>query len=180
MSGFGNQLLYGELPSPIDELRLVFRHETIVHLDFADNDARIAKSLRRRFGATTPRHAAVPAYLSARLDAYFAGELDALARVDVDTGGSPFQRDVWAELAAIPPGVTRSYGEVGAAIGLARGMARAVGAAVGANPVSLVVPCHRVVGSDGRLVGYAGGLERKRWLLCHEARGTCAGAGAGV
>ncbi len=86
----------------------------------------------------------------------------------MDAGGTAFQRRVWGALREIPPGRTRSYGQLAAAAGRPRA-ARAAGAANGANPVSLVVPCHRVVGADGRLTGYGGGLERKRWLLAHEA-----------
>ena len=105
-----------------------------------------------------------------QLEEYFAGERTefelALAPV-----GSPFQRLVWDGLRRIPFGETRSYGEVAAEIGLdPRTASRAVGAANGANPLAIVVPCHRVIGADGSLVGFAAGVERKRWLLEHEAR----------
>ncbi|HEY5143349.1 MAG TPA: methylated-DNA--[protein]-cysteine S-methyltransferase [Solirubrobacteraceae bacterium] len=103
----------------------------------------------------------------AALEAYFAGDLGALAALPVAPGGTDFQRSVWGALRAIPPGATRSYGRLAAAAGRP-GAARAAGAANGANPVSLVVPCHRVVGADGRLTGYGGGLDRKRRLLAHE------------
>lgn len=98
-----------------------------------------------------------------QLDAYFAGRLRAFD-VPLDLHGSAFQRAVWAELLAIAPGTTRSYGSVAQAIGRPLAV-RAVGAAVGRNPVSILVPCHRVIGGDGSLTGYAGGLERKRALL---------------
>ena len=103
----------------------------------------------------------------AELEAYFAGELREF-EMAVEPGGTPFRRRVWAALARIPYGETWSYGELARAAGLGRGAARAVGAANGANPVAIVLPCHRVIGADGRLVGYGGGLDRKAWLLAHE------------
>jgi methylated-DNA-[protein]-cysteine S-methyltransferase len=106
----------------------------------------------------------------AQLHAYFAGELQVFD-LPLDLTGSRFQLAVWTELTRIPFGATRSYGEVAAAVGADPATAsRAVGLASGANPVAIVVPCHRVVGANGDLVGYAGGLHAKRWLLDHEAR----------
>jgi methylated-DNA-[protein]-cysteine S-methyltransferase len=102
-----------------------------------------------------------------QLSAYFAGERAALDVPVAAPAGSPFQRRVWEALREIPYGETRGYGGLAATLG-APGAARAVGAAVARNPVSIVVPCHRVVGSTGRLTGYAGGLAAKRWLLEHE------------
>lgn len=104
----------------------------------------------------------------AELDAYFAGR-SARFTVPLDPAGTPFQRAVWQALRSIPAGATRSYGEIAAMTGHA-GAARAAGAAIGRNPLSIVVPCHRVVGRDGALTGYAGGIERKRALLAHESR----------
>ncbi len=90
--------------------------------------------------------------------------------VELDLRGTEFQRKVWSKLLEIPYGQTLSYGELARALGAPPGASRAVGAANGANPVGIIVPCHRVVGAGGKLVGYAGGLERKRWLLDLEAR----------
>lgn len=106
--------------------------------------------------------------LRAQLDAYFGGER---RRFDLalDLRGTPFQLRVWAALQEIPFGATETYGALAARLG-SPGASRAAGAANGHNPVSIVVPCHRVVGAGGRLTGYAGGLERKRWLLDHERR----------
>jgi len=98
-----------------------------------------------------------------QLHAYFAGEAFAFD-VPLDLQGTPFQRSVWQALLEIPAGETRSYSEIAAALGSASAV-RAVGGAVGRNPVSVIVPCHRVVGSDGSLTGYAGGVDRKRALL---------------
>lgn len=104
-----------------------------------------------------------------QLDEYFGGRRD---RFDValDLGGTPFQRAVWQRLVEIPRGFTTTYRELAQALGRPRA-ARAVGAAVGRTPVPIFVPCHRVVGSDGSLTGYRGGLERKRALLEHERAG---------
>ena len=101
------------------------------------------------------------------LRAYFAGDLHALDRLSVDPIGTTFQRRVWTALRTVKAGLTVSYADIANAIG-APTSTRAVGAANGANPIAIVVPCHRIIGSGGSLVGYGGGLERKRWLLEHE------------
>lgn len=103
------------------------------------------------------------------LDQYFAGERADAGGVPLDMRGAPFELRVWAALREIPAGATSSYGAIAARLS-APGASRAVGAANGANPVSIIVPCHRVIGSSGALVGYGGGIERKKWLLDHEAR----------
>jgi len=108
-----------------------------------------------------------PAPVSDRVRAYFAGDVHALDEVAVDPDGTPFQRRIWAALRDIPPGETRTYGELARQLGT---HPRAVGAANGRNPVCLAIPCHRVIASDGKLCGYAWGEERKRWLLEHERR----------
>ena len=102
------------------------------------------------------------------MDDYFAGDIAAIDRIAVDTGGTPFQQSVWRLLRLIPPGTTATYGELAAKLN-SPGAARAVGLANGSNPVAIVVPCHRVIGAGGKLVGYGGGLDRKRWLLSHES-----------
>jgi len=103
------------------------------------------------------------------LGEYFAGERQSFD-VPLDPAGTPFQRSVWEALAGIPYGTTRTYGELARSIGRPDA-ARAVGAANGCNPISIMIPCHRLVGADGTLVGYAGGLDAKRWLLDHEQGG---------
>lgn len=123
--------------------------------------------LLARFGTDLfPAHRD-PAGVCTRLRAYFRGELEALDDVEVDLAGTPFQEKVWAELRRIRPGSTRSYADVAAAVGDPKAL-RAVGMAAARNPAVLVVPCHRVVASDGSLHGFSGGIERKRWLLVHE------------
>ena len=103
------------------------------------------------------------------LSAYFAGTSASAAEIPLDMRGAEFEKRVWAALCAIPPGETTSYGAIARRLGDA-GASRAVGAANGANPVAIIVPCHRVIGSTGSLTGYGGGLERKKWLLDHERR----------
>ncbi len=137
-------------------------------LDFEDSCSRLGRWLERRFGALTLEEARDPAGAVTALTAYFDGEVHALDALAADTGGTPFQRRVWEALRTIPPGATWSYTDLARAVGAPRAV-RAVGAANGGNPVSLVVPCHRVIAADGTLGGYGGGLERKRWLLTHEA-----------
>lgn len=100
--------------------------------------------------------------------AWFAGDCRALDALTTAPAGTPFQLRVWEALRRIPPGRTASYGEIARRIG-SPGAARAVGSANHHNPIAVAIPCHRVIGSDGRLVGYAGGVDRKRWLLAHEA-----------
>jgi methylated-DNA-[protein]-cysteine S-methyltransferase len=114
-------------------------------------------------GTTMERRATVRDGLSR----YFAGEVTTIEVIPVATAGTAFQRDVWAALRKIPPGTTLSYGALARTIGRPRSV-RAVGLANGANPIGIIVPCHRVIGADGSLTGYGGGIERKRWLLAHE------------
>lgn len=138
-------------------------------VDWDDYEERMRRLARLHYGAVALDRA--PGSMSAAvrdaLGRYFAGERDALAEVPVRTGGTAFQREVWGALRAIPPGETRSYGELARTIGRPSAV-RAVGLANGANPVGVVVPCHRVIGADGTLTGYGGGIDRKRWLLQHE------------
>jgi len=108
-----------------------------------------------------------PREIAAALEAYFAGDLRAIDTLEVDPQGTAFQRRVWAALRTIPAGTTWSYAELARVVGQPTAT-RAVGAANGRNPIALVVPCHRVIASDGTLGGYGGGLEMKRWLLRHE------------
>jgi methylated-DNA-[protein]-cysteine S-methyltransferase len=136
-------------------------------LDFEDGDARLRRLLKSHYGETDLGSGVCPRSIDRALTRYFDGFEDALSAVPVETGGTAFQRKVWAELRTIPFGATMSYGGVAGRIGLPKA-SRAVGAANGANPIALVVPCHRVIGADASLTGFAGGLRRKDWLLRHE------------
>ncbi|MGH2986325.1 MAG: methylated-DNA--[protein]-cysteine S-methyltransferase [Solirubrobacterales bacterium] len=154
-------LIYTTLESPIGELLLVGDGERLrgLHFQHGRRPMRVENSWRR---AEEP-------FARARdqLGEYFAGERDEFELPATGTG-TPFQRRVWAALAEIPYGETVSYGELARRIGRPAA-SRAVGMANGRNPISIVTPCHRVVGSDGALTGYGGGVERKRFLLELEA-----------
>lgn len=141
-------------------------------LDFDDYAERTKRLLDRHYGVGdwSTAAAARTTHAADRLQAYFAGDLAALDALPVRTAGTAFQRDVWAALRRVPAGATASYADLAQAIGRPAAV-RAAGMANGANPVAVVVPCHRVIGKSGALTGYAGGLERKRWLLQHERRG---------
>ena len=156
-----------EFTSPIGTIRIGIHEGRLCALEFTDRWARVRPSVERRFGQANGQTGEDTAPIVRRLSAYFAGDLAALADIEVETGGTPFQRRVWAALRRIPAGRTASYRELARTIGAPAAM-RAVGAANGANPVGIVVPCHRVIAADGTLGGYGGGLERKHWLLRHE------------
>ncbi len=138
-------------------------------VDWKDCEPRMRELLRRQYGAGAVALVDACAASTARrgLERYLAGELCAIDALPTRTAGGAFQREVWAALREIPAGQTRSYAALARRLGRPRAV-RAVGAANGANPVGIVIPCHRVVGTDGTLTGYGGGLHRKRWLLDHE------------
>jgi methylated-DNA-[protein]-cysteine S-methyltransferase len=166
------ELRFDRLASPLGTMLLVWDGEGRVRaLDFVDFEERMLRLLRVQYGGRSDRPIAgrAPADLARPLDAFFAGDLGAIDAIPVATGGSAFQRSVWAALRTIPGGTTTTYGRLASAIGRPSAC-RAVGAANGANPIAIVVPCHRVVGADDSLTGYGGGLGRKRWLLAHERR----------
>jgi methylated-DNA-[protein]-cysteine S-methyltransferase len=145
--------------------------------EWEDYEERLQRLLERHYGQGAVRLCAAPRPSAAlqALQAYFDGDLAAIDRVATATNGTLFQRAVWAALREIPVGSTISYGTLAARLGRATAM-RAVGLANGANPTPVVVPCHRVIGADGSLTGFGGGLDRKRWLLAHE--GAAIGDGA--
>lgn len=163
-----------EVPSPIGTLRVVVREARESREPVAgvlcgvtfDGDDRWRDACLRRFAGARVA-AGDPSGVAAAFDRYFAGEIHALDGLEVDPVGTPFQRRVWSALRAIPAGSTISYQELAQRIGSPSAV-RAVGAANGANPIPVVIPCHRVIGSRGSLVGYGGGLQRKDWLLRHE------------
>jgi O-6-methylguanine DNA methyltransferase len=156
--------------SPICPLLLITDGDGILRaLEFGDHESRMDRLLRDHYGDYTLEEGTAPPSLTRALQAYFDGNLDALAEVRVATGGTPFQREVWNALRTIPAGATLSYGQLATQIGRPSS-SRAVGAANGANPIAIVVPCHRVIGANGTLTGYGGGLPKKKWLLDHEAR----------
>ena len=142
-----------------DRLRLV---------DWDDHRDRMERLLRRHYGAKVVFAAGGEDHpIAQKLRDYMAGDLGAIADIPTETAGTDFQREVWAALRHIPAGETWSYSDLARHIGRPAAV-RAVGLANGANPVGVVVPCHRVIGANGTLTGYGGGIARKRWLLEHE------------
>jgi methylated-DNA-[protein]-cysteine S-methyltransferase len=135
--------------------------------DWEDHAARIKGLLRLQYGAVDLRPARAPQAVRSALASYFKGDLDALNAIEWRIAGTPFQRTVWTALPKIPAGTTMSYGALAQKLGSPNAM-RAVGHANGSNPISVVIPCHRLIAANGALVKYGSGLERKRWLLTHE------------
>jgi len=161
------ELFADTVDSPIGPLTLVTDARAVYALEFADVEDRLAAQLARRFGRFALRPRRDPLGARGKLAAYFSGDLRAIDAIAVNPGGTPFQQAVWRALRRIPPGKTSSYGRLAARLGRPAAP-RAVGHANALNPVAIVIPCHRLIGSDDGLTGYAGGVERKRWLLRHE------------
>ena len=161
------------LKTPIGESLIVTDEAGYLRaLDWADRESRMVRLLRLHYGSVVPTSGTAPGHVKRVLQNYFDGELGCLATIEWRIAGTPFQRSVWTALTAIAPGETRSYGALARKLGCPRSV-RAVGVANGSNPISVVVPCHRVIGADGSLTGYGGGIERKRWLLNHEGAAFC-------
>ncbi|MCW5797511.1 MAG: methylated-DNA--[protein]-cysteine S-methyltransferase [Nitrospira sp.] len=163
-------LLTETLITPIGTLLILSDEQGRLRaVDWVDFEHRMRRLLARHYGpnGVTLRPAMAVSQPALALAAYFEGNLHALDSLFTATAGTPFQTRVWKALREIPIGRTVSYAELARRIGRPSAM-RAVGLANGANPISIVVPCHRVIGADGSLTGYGGGLDRKRWLLNHE------------
>jgi methylated-DNA-[protein]-cysteine S-methyltransferase len=162
------RLILERLATPIGEaLVAVDEAGALRAFDFSDFESRMRTLMRRHYGDMVLQEGRIPDALRAAIGRYFAGDHAALDGLVWKTNGTLFQRRVWAALCTIPTGETLSYKRLAERIGSPTAM-RAVGLANGANPVALVVPCHRVIGAHGSLTGYGGGLHRKRWLLAHE------------
>ncbi|HEX3664459.1 MAG TPA: methylated-DNA--[protein]-cysteine S-methyltransferase [Rhizomicrobium sp.] len=167
----GHEICYFDhIASPIGDVVIVVGRDGAMRiLYFDDGDDRWRREFERRYPGARLAAARDPSGHSSNLKAYFDGDMEAFDRVPVVFDGTPFQNRVWKALCRIPIGGTTSYGALAKKIGEPLAV-RAVGLANGSNPISLVVPCHRVIGSNGSLTGYGGGLPRKKWLLEHEAR----------
>ena len=161
-------LLLEEVDTPVGRMTMISSADgTLRMLEFNCREARWRPVAARRFkGATFVERSSGH---RRTLERYFDGDIAALDEIRADGGGTDFQRAVWTKLRGIPAGTTTSYGAIACDIGKPAAM-RAVGHANGANPIAIVVPCHRVIGSKGSLTGYGGGLPQKQWLLDHEAR----------
>jgi methylated-DNA-[protein]-cysteine S-methyltransferase len=183
------KISYTEVSSPVGPVALAWKGAAVVALDMEEAQdrrgwktryvaggpmRRMRSRLEKRFGPVEFVRLGGDAPPAQALRQYFGGDLRALDRLRVDPGGTPFQAKIWAGLRRIPAGRTMTYGELAAAAGRP-GAARAAGGAVGKNPVAIIIPCHRIVGSDRRLTGFGGGLVRKRWLLEHEGAAFRAG-----
>lgn len=163
-------LLIDHADTPLGPFKLIADRAGRLHAAGWDDDQ--TNGRMERAYTQNPRlglvRATDPGGLTTAIRAYFAGHLSAVDGLPIaDAAGTPFQRAVWGALRTIPCGQTRSYGEIARQIGRPSAV-RAVGLANGSNPIGVIVPCHRVIGASGKLVGYGGGLERKRWLLAHE------------
>jgi methylated-DNA-[protein]-cysteine S-methyltransferase len=163
-------LLQDHIDTPIGDMILIARDGVLLLLEFEEATDRVEREMKARFKDVetyelTP--AKNPFGFSDKIRAYYAGELGIIDDIQADGGGTAFEKTVWAELRRIPKGETISYGRLAKRIGKPDAM-RAVGLANGKNPIAVVVPCHRVIGADGSLTGYGGGLHRKEWLLRHE------------
>ena len=158
------------LATPLGQMLVVTdEQQRLRALGWTDLEDRLQRQLAASYGAALRlRSGPTSAAIREALHAYLEGKLDAIDTVAVETSGTPFQRVVWEELRRIPAGTTLSYRDLAIRIGRPKAV-RAVGHANGANPICVVVPCHRLIGSDGSLTGYGGGLHRKRWLIDHEA-----------
>jgi len=166
-------LLVDHLHTPIGELVIVSDESGRLRaIDWREFEDRMQRRLTIHYGVGgwAVARARDPFGHTSALAAYMHGDLAALEPLAVETAGTSFQRKVWCALRTIPVGATVSYGEIARRIGNPAAV-RAVGLANGANPIGIVVPCHRVIGADGSLTGYGGGFDRKRWLLRHEATG---------
>lgn len=162
--------LLERVPTPLGEMLIVTDEQGVLRaLDWHDHEARMHELMRRQYPTAKPQ-LKVTAQRSAAtqaMQAYFDGDIAVIHQLEVATGGTDFQRQIWTALRGIPDGETTSYGELARRIGNPAAV-RAVGLANGANPISIVLPCHRVIGSNRSLTGYGGGLQRKQWLLQHE------------
>jgi methylated-DNA-[protein]-cysteine S-methyltransferase len=161
------QLLIDKIDFALGQILLVADGPALCAVDFSGYETRMMKLLLKRYKTVELVEQSNPQGFSDRLRAYLAGEFTSVETIPVNPGGTPFQQQVWQTLRSIPVGTTLTYAQLANRVGNPTAY-RAVGMANSQNPISIVLPCHRVIGSNTRLTGYAGGLDRKRWLLTHE------------
>ncbi|NJK39678.1 MAG: methylated-DNA--[protein]-cysteine S-methyltransferase [Oscillatoriales cyanobacterium RM2_1_1] len=162
------QLFMDRIDSELSQILIISDGEQLCSLDFADYESRMMTLLQKRYANFELLEVKNPQGFSQKIQQYFRGDWRALDNIPVNPGGTPFQQTVWSALRQIPPGITLSYQQLAVKIGKPTA-ARAVGMANAQNPIAIVIPCHRVIAANTKLAGYAGGIERKRWLLNHEA-----------
>ena len=160
-------LAIDRMPSPIGDIVIVTDDTSLLAVEFDDGDGRIEAHLTRHFPNRPLVPTRDPLGMTSRMAAYLGGDMAAFNGVKVAPTGTEFQRGVWLALRDIPAGSTESYRDLANRVGRSKGF-RAIGMANSRNPIAVVLPCHRVIGADGTLTGYAGGLDRKAWLLKHE------------
>ncbi len=162
-----SQFLTERIQTPVGPMILVAKDGVVLLFEFEGTPGRVERQMRARFGEVELQPATNPFGLTDRIRAYFNGDIRSLEGIATDGGGTAFERQVWAALRNIPAGTTVSYGHIARKLGDVQ-LSRAVGTANGKNPISIIVPCHRVIGADGSMTGYGGGLKNKEWLLAHE------------
>jgi len=166
------RLFIDDLPTPLGRASIITDETGCLRgFDWDDSHGRLRRLMGRYYPGTRQSQGHAPALIREAFGRYFEGEVGALSGLDWRSNGTVFQLSVWRRLCDIPVGETISYGELARRIGNPNAV-RAVGLANGANPISLVAPCHRVIGANGSLTGYGGGLDRKLCLLRHERRGA--------
>lgn len=153
------------LSTPAGEITLLVDKDVVLICEFSDHSDRVARQIERFYGDADITKSKCPPQISDVFSAYFGGDLEALNSLKTDPLGTPYEQSVWKALRNIPAGATDSYGALAKRL---NSSPRAVGRANGRNPVALIHPCHRIIGADGSLTGYAGGLDKKEWLLKHE------------
>ena len=162
-------LLVEHVPTPIGGLTITHDGKRICNAEFSDQERRRAEELAKHFPHASFKRATERSVFAGALARYFKGDLRAIDKLPVAKLGTEFQQRAWKALRRIPAGQTRFYGEQAAILDHPNA-ARAIGRANGLNPISIIVPCHRLIATNGSLVHYGGGISRKRWLLDHEAR----------
>ena len=153
------------IPTPLGDLQVMMSESAIVLCEFSDHQARITKHLAKHHAGAKIVDIKAPKQISAAFENYFSGNVDALNALAFSPSGTAHELKIWHYLRTVPAGTTQSYGEMAKNL---NSSPRAVGGANGRNAIALIIPCHRIIGADGTLTGYAGGLERKQWLLRHE------------
>ncbi|NDJ15960.1 methylated-DNA--[protein]-cysteine S-methyltransferase [Myxacorys almedinensis] len=161
------ELCFDQIPSALGQILVVSDGESLCAVDFSDYEARMRQRLEQRFGHVRLVPTSNPQGIGDALQSYLKGNVSSLDELPVSLGGTPFQQQVWLALRTIPVGHVWTYGQLAHQIGRPTAY-RAVGMTNALNPIAIVLPCHRVIGANQTLTGYAGGLERKRWLLHHE------------
>ena len=162
-----SSFLTERLETPVGPMVLIAKDGVVLLFEFESTPGRVQRQMRARFGDVELTPTSNPFGISDKIRAYFAGDINAIDDLLTDGGGTEFEQSVWAELRLIPAGTTVSYGSIARKLGDIQ-HSRAVGTANGKNPIAVIVPCHRVIGADGSMAGYGGGIARKEWLLRHE------------